>query len=40
MPMVARTLTKFEVDQLVSQSVLGVTNYHRVGGVSGLLLRI
>ena len=40
MPKVARTLTKFEVDQLVSQSVLGVTNYHRVGGVSGLLLRI
>jgi integrase len=40
MPKVARTLTKLEVDQLISRSTPGVTNYHRVGGVSGLLLRI
>lgn len=36
----AKQLTALEVKSLVSKSPLGVTNYHRVGGVVGLLVRI
>ena len=40
MPKVAKTLTKLEVDRLITQSSFGKTNYHRVGGVTGLVLRV
>lgn len=36
----AKQLTALEVKSLVSKSPSGVTNYHRVGGVVGLLVRI